>query len=405
MKCPECNEELEKGAKFCGKCGVNIEVALSERVKKEANDKAKEEKELKEKIKEKDKKNNKNEQEEVTKIVDPEVVEEVQKIKEDYVKKENDEEKKEDKKAELDKKGYESLKSEPKFKKKNVEVKEKKHTLLKIIIVLIILLIIVFVVAYELYKNNILPEPVQNAVSPMFEKLESVLNVENKKSTDDSDKGLVYDYYVTEIDGKKSRIPNLNINTEKASEINKEIIDLTENDLKEAESNGESKLKSVDYEYFQNENVLSLIIELSYENDENDYHIYNVNVESGEKIENSELIKNTNMNEEKFTDVCVERVTDYFDNTYNSNSSINKNALGYFKARLKTIDKSNFEIQNSTIYLNGEKDLVLITKIYDIENNNGKNTKINLTEEKDIDSNTNDEDTDDTLLNEIDPNT
>ena len=25
MKCPKCNEEIADGAKFCTKCGVNIE--------------------------------------------------------------------------------------------------------------------------------------------------------------------------------------------------------------------------------------------------------------------------------------------------------------------------------------------------------------------------------------------
>ena len=35
MKCPNCGEELKQGAKFCTKCGTNIEEALETRAKEE----------------------------------------------------------------------------------------------------------------------------------------------------------------------------------------------------------------------------------------------------------------------------------------------------------------------------------------------------------------------------------
>ena len=169
MKCPECNEELEKGAKFCGNCGVDIEVALSERVKKEAKNREQEEKKLKEKLKE----NNQNSKQidEEDKIVDPEVDEEIKKIKEEFIKNEEREIPKF-----IEENKNETLEQKPKFQKKNEKTKVKKHNYGKIFIVLIILIVLIFGIVYQLHRMNILPESINNVVSPVFEKLDDIFS-------------------------------------------------------------------------------------------------------------------------------------------------------------------------------------------------------------------------------------
>ena len=223
MKCPKCGKELKDAVKFCTKCGANIEQELEERVKIETEARAKEEEELKQKT-----------------------------LKEERLREEaarNKEIQKEEQKTVKDNK------KDKNFKKNENKPKKKKHKLLKIIIILLLILIVLLGATYGLYKIEKLPDPIKNTVNPVFETIENWLGIkeetkkegkDKKKETTsnkqvvaikkiDEEKDLVYDYYTTNIGEKESRIPKINLDCDNIEKVNTQILNLTENEIKEAE--------------------------------------------------------------------------------------------------------------------------------------------------------------------------
>ncbi len=396
MKCPNCGEILEKGAKFCGNCGTNVEQALNERVKKEAENKAKAEKEMKDKIKSNNQKADKKENVEEN-ISDPVVNKEIEKIKEEYVRKKTDEKeiKREINTKKMETQDENNADEKPKFQKKDVYVKKNNSNGIRIFIILIIVLLVIFGGMYQLYKMQVLPEGMRDAVSPVFENLENALkgNKENDEKENeenitlkeikpedrkdeinkkDKSKELVYDYYTADIGDKLSRIPTINLNYENVQRINSEIIDFTEEKLKDAEK-AETKegndLVNVDYIWYQNDDLLSVVVSLEYGNEKHEYHVYNINVKDGENVQNSKILEMANVSSEEFVDKCLEAVEDYFKKLYDKNNLNFIEVAKYEKAHEKTVDESNYSISDTVIYLNDKSELVFIAKIYTLPNN------------------------------------
>ena len=156
MKCPNCGEELKSGAKFCTSCGTNIEAALEERAKAELAAKKeqeqKEQKEIEEKRKTAVEENKK------------EVVNETPEVKPEEPK---------FKKVEPKKK--------PEPKKTSSSGKKKKHTGIKVFFFLLIVLILLAIIFYGLYKLEVFPEEVNDAVSPVISPIEELFNKEIEK--------------------------------------------------------------------------------------------------------------------------------------------------------------------------------------------------------------------------------
>lgn len=389
MKCPNCNEELEKGAKFCTKCGANIEQALAERVQAEAEAKAKEEAEMKAKIeaeaKQREEQANENKQNN-TEIYDEEVKEKIEELKKEE---ENQQEEVE-----------EPLKDQPKFEKKQNQPKKKKHILLKIILILILVLVILVACIYGLYKADALPDNIKGMFEPMFETVEGWFgiekeddDVEEQKNVDhkenenlmldkkDKKEDIVYDYYTTELNGTTSRIPVINLENENIDKINKEILDLTEYKLKEAEklvSQDNYGLVNVDYRWYQTDDLLSVVVALRYGTGKNEYHVFNVNVTTGEEIDNSEILDMAKIKQDEFSDKCVEAVTDYFDKLYDKDDATFTEATGYEVARSNTIDESNFSTMKTQMYLNNSGEIMIVAKIYTLAGAGEDEKLINL---------------------------
>lgn len=382
MKCPKCNEELEKGAKFCTKCGANIEQALAERVQAEAKIKEKEEAELKAKMeadaKQREEQSKLKQNDE---IYDEEVKEKIEELKNE----ENVE--------------AETKKTDAKFEKKETNKKKKKHIGLKIIFILILVLIILAAGIYGLYKLDVLPNGMKDFLNPMFETVEkwfgnekneekeeekNVVKIEEENETlgkIDKKEDLVYDYYTTKLNGSTSRIPVINLDNDNIKDINDDIKELTEDKLKEAEklvSEDNFGLINVDYRWYQNDEVLSLILVLRYGTGKNEYHVFNVSTTDGKNIENTKILDMAKISDDDFIDKCVDATKDYFDKLYDVNDPIYTEATGYSTARANTVDEDNFSVSRTQMYLNDSGELMIVAKIYTLAGAGQDEKLINL---------------------------
>ena len=239
MKCPKCDKEIPDGAKFCTKCGANIEEARieaeklkieeerklkeaeetkkkaeeeqkakeAEEAKKKAEEeqKAKEAEEAKKKAKEEQKAKEakkKAEEEQKTKEESKKKAEKEEKSKDSKTKdvKSKDDTKKKKSKAESSNEKKEINKEEnseekPKEEKTTEPIKEKeakpkkkkKHILLKLIIVLIFIAIILFAGSYGLYRIDLLPDSVKDVFLPAYELVDEWLGFENKEEQDEKE--------------------------------------------------------------------------------------------------------------------------------------------------------------------------------------------------------------------------
>lgn len=130
--------------------------------------------------------------------------------------------------------------------------------------------------------------------------LEETNKNENKKELlkKDASKELVY----TQISKKSSKdgysfeIPYVNINSEYAEQINKKIYDGNINEIiKDATSAPDSQTYA-SYKAYVNNSILSLVID----NGEGfAYNVYNIDIYTGKKVSNNEILKSKNISEKK----------------------------------------------------------------------------------------------------------
>lgn len=190
MKCPKCREEIEDNAKFCTKCGVNIQEekerqAEEERKKKEELERKQKEAEEKKRLEEIKKQEEQKREEE---LKEAEKAEAIKKAKEEGIELEI-----------IDKKPEPEVKQEEKeFKvKKVIEPKEKKEKKKKVklkknifqvifgkLLFIIIVAALIIGGVYYCYKQELLPEFAQNEIKDFEEKLQNVIemNKEVKES-------------------------------------------------------------------------------------------------------------------------------------------------------------------------------------------------------------------------------
>ena len=380
MKCPKCNKEIVDNAKFCSKCGVNIAEALEEKAKLE---------ELKKKEEEKvaEKKEPKKENQSEPKKVESKVKEDKKITTKDEPKKESKSEfKKVETKEKEEKKS--TKKSEPKkeskseFKKVEPQIKEnkkkKKHTGFKAFLILIILLVIIFFASYGLDKIGVLPDSIVEKIKPAFEIVDGWFGIEESNDTvsekkdeksivlKEDDKDLVYDYYNKNIFNHTYKIPAINLAYDNVEKINKEIKDNVEKDIKELESKDafqEGLISKVDYKWYTNKNILSLVYVVN-KNKINQYYVYNIDLYTGEKVENKEILEVTKLDEDEFSEKCSTTVKKYFEKKVKGDSLMRSNfGTFYDRALEEAMGKSKFKVSNTKIFLDDEGDINLIAEL------------------------------------------
>lgn len=384
MKCPKCGENIENGAKFCTKCGVNIEQALEERVKAEAEAKAKAEEEAKLKA-----------EAQAKEAKDEEKVEEIksEEVKTEVV--ESTETKS-------------TQKEEKKFDKKEAKPK-KKHTGIKVIFIVIIILLLLAAGTYGLYKAEILPESVNDAVLPIFETVEEWFGIEaedekderkedNKKKNEenkvenkveksdkkevkkiDEEEDLVYDGFTIEINGVKSAIPVINLDYYNIKNINDILENAAKEKLKEAAKSEESYgLVEANYNWYKNDDVISLVFELKYGTGINEYYVYNVNAKDGKEVTNFDILEMAKIDESAFAGKCQTAVIDYFDKLYDDKNDPTIDLEAYTSAKTKTTDKYNFSAYITPMFLNARGELNIVAEITTLAGSGIEKRTINI---------------------------
>ena len=367
MICPNCGEKISDSAKFCTKCGANIPKVLEQ--KKEEELSKQENVELKD-----------------------EKVEETEKA--DII--DNNEAKEEIQSEEKNKQQNEKAnpkENNTKIEKKVKETKtKKKHTGLKIIIVLILLVVIACGVLYGLYKIDFLPENVNSSISPIIEKIEGLFGIENEKENDDNKKEsktekekkdkkeeikkkddeeeLVFDYYNKTLFGNTYKVPEINLDYDNIEEINEEIADLVDSKLKKYEKLSElpeGEIAIMDYVWYENDNILSLV----FYNDNiytSNYYVFNVDIYTGEEIDNKEILNAAKIDEDEFVTLCQDATEDYYDNYlyYKGIKDNTEIASIYNSAKDDSTKASNFSLSKTSLFLNKNGELNIIAKFITI---------------------------------------
>ena len=199
-----------------------------------------------------------------------------------------------------------------------------------------------------------------------------------KKKVEKED--LVFDYYDKKIFGKEYKIPEINLDYENVEKINKEIASLVEDEIKDLEKETEfpeMALAGTEYNWYLNDNILSLVFCTKNYHVEN-YYVYNVDVYTGETVENQEILDSAKMEEKHFTEKCVDAVKDYYENILYSSEVEQQAGYYYTEALNKSIAESNFKVSKSKIYLNDSGEVCIVAEVYLVAGATSNNFPINI---------------------------
>ncbi len=159
-----------------------------------------------------------------------------------------------------------------------------------------------------------------------------------------------------------------NIKTTPSNEeiiINKKIDNLKVQDIYKKYNDYNSS-----YDYYINNNTLSLVIKFS-NKEETIYKTYNIDTDSKKEISNNELLKNNNIDEN-----ISSLLESIFDNELTNSGLLNKyrrthmygdGFTSIYDASIMIFD--SIRIDDSNMYLNKDNEVCLISKIYDPNSN------------------------------------
>ena len=210
----------------------------------------------------------------------------------------------------------------------------KKYIDKKLFIVLIIMIILI-IVLYFITKdnnnnNNIL---VTNYVS----------NLETKDITMKID--------ACDIDNvlKENNVPYFKLENQIYKDINQDI--LTNFFLRTCYQDGQ-----IDYDVSINNDILSLILTISYEEADDasyyEYKTYNLNLKNNTKITNEELLNKYNINIDTVNNIFISKLTDYYN--YEKNNSRSELSFNQF---LQEIDYQKITLDNINLYIDKDNKL------------------------------------------------
>lgn len=164
------------------------------------------------------------------------------------------------------------------------------------------------------------------------------------------------------IDGKSpSRMPQLNMDTRDASEINDDIHSKYDAVFKSLEAAGDSNPSPrTDYQAYLNDNILSLVIETrSVDTPNSGFNVYNINVETGQKATADDIIAMSSADRENAEKLLSAEISKKYD-SLNSLPDNMKSAGA--EAKRKSLAGDN--ISNAVYYFNGERKLTAAYKYY-----------------------------------------
>ena len=209
----------------------------------------------------------------------------------------------------------------------------------KIIIIssiLIILLIILEIIVNTLKPSN------QVLISSYVEKLK-------KDDITLNDNSCNLDYVL-----KYNNIPYFSLNNETYNKINKEIIyDFL---LRTCYQNGE-----IDYDASLNDNILSVIVTISYETDDDmaylEYKTYNIDITKNELITNKSLLAKYNITLNDVINVVLKRFKEFYEYEL-SHNWLDNNIT--FNDYLEILGYKGISLDNIKLYIDKNNNLYLV---------------------------------------------
>jgi len=160
-------------------------------------------------------------------------------------------------------------------------------------------------------------------------------------------------------------VPAFNVDSPDASDMNEELEAVAGTaiaEMKDAEANGYSLMyTSVDYEAYQNGDIVSLLLVMTTDIELIEYHVFNLNVVTGERASGAEMALYAGMDEAAFVEAAMAATEAKFQELYGALEE----DLGEFydEQYAKTMSADVFSL-SAPMYLNGEGKICIIARIY-----------------------------------------
>ena len=215
-------------------------------------------------------------------------------------------------------------------------------------IIIILVLIIIALGGYVVYDTFMVKDKNADCIDNT-KKVEKTSKTESTKFKDKNDillkdksKEIVYDLYNKKLNDSGyeyvHQLPVVNIKSEYANKINKDISALNE----ELKNSPEGYF----YYYYVNDEILSLVIEEKTPSDYTEEHTYNLNIYTGEKIYNEDLLEIKNITKES----VIEKLNNY---------SRNNKLINVRESSIYDTEKMNELFLGSSMYLGDNKELII----------------------------------------------
>lgn len=159
----------------------------------------------------------------------------------------------------------------------------------------------------------------------------------------------------------KIDVPQININSTYIDKVNKEILNLYENEIENfIKEKGflNFQAESMQYKSYENGNIISICLYVTTEGADLTTFVYNFD-KNGNKVSNEEILEQYGINEEEFKSKLINKIENLdFYNDYIAN-------MYYDEEVTNTVNKYKDEaINNFKMYVNGKGNLSLAIEIY-----------------------------------------
>lgn len=236
------------------------------------------------------------------------------------------------------------------------EKKEIKVSLTTVILLFVVFILIVALGGMYFYYNYILnPKETKNDIVASNNLTENENNTIPVGKIDEN-KDLVYTAFADYSSEHSYSVPKININSQYVLTINNEI----ENEIIKLVKNDDTNYGNISYESSLNENILSVVIEIEHKYMPMIYYkVYNVEINTGERMNNEELINVKKFTKTEFLNKLQSALENDFKETFKS-EQMNE---FYEENYNKTISKENYSIDNQ-MFLDKNGNICVIAKVY-----------------------------------------
>lgn len=191
--------------------------------------------------------------------------------------------------------------------------------------------------------------------------------------------GIVYTDFEKKGEGYSYSIPKINIDSKDVENINNEIEEKIIKEvkkqikeykkLKKENKNNQEEVSyaftpcDISYKYYINDEILSVVIKFGFPYEYVEYTVYNVNIKTGKKIKNEEILGYKGILPENFSNKLPEIFGDFYKENSGNMNEENELYEEYKKQYERTISKENCNI-NNYMFLDNEGNINIVAKIY-----------------------------------------